>query len=161
MNYPDLNTFRRAVVPIFEKNEERWFGGDIMFAKEAQDRSYVGVISEATVPEIVSKLRSIDCVYSRNLAALKWRKTRDDERVYERASYAYVPEGFFGKYQYHLRLWPHEDGVAVWAHYELNPWVRPASHYDGEGWNPSKGAKWAEEQFEIDGSISAAGVTKQ
>jgi len=156
----DLNKFRRVVVPIFERNEERWFGGDIMFSKEAQNASYVGVIRDRSVEDVVAELRSIQNVYSRNLAALKWRKDPSGARVYERASYAYVPEGFFGKWQYHVRLWPHDDGVAVWAHYELNPWVRPASHYDGEGWEVERGAEWVHENFDVDTSKAKENVSK-
>ena len=158
--YPDLNTFRRAVVPIFERNEERWFGMDIMFSKEAQDRSYVGVITDKSVDEVVAELRSMENVYSKNLACLKWRNSTDGERVYERASYAQVPKGFFGKYQYHIRLWPHEHGVAVWAHYELNPWHSPRRHYNGDEWNPSKGATWAKKHFDIDPSYDKQNIVQ-
>lgn len=158
--YPDLNTFRRIVVPIFEQNEESWFGKDIMFSKKGQNRTYTGVIVDRTVADVVEELQSMENVYSRNLAALKWRETQDGERVYERASYAYVPNGFFGEYQYHVRLWPHEDGVAVWAHYELNPWVRPRDHYNGVDWNPQKGKEWAKNTFDIDESKNMSNVTK-
>lgn len=158
--YPDLNKFRRKVVPIFEENEEEWFGEDIMFSKEAQDRSYVGVIPDKTVSDVVDILKGMENVYARNLAALKWRRSTDGERVYERASYAYVPQGFFGKYQYHIRLWPHTEGVAVWAHYELNPLHSPRKHYAGKEWSPSKGAAWAHEQFDINTSADINGITK-
>jgi len=159
--WPDLNTFRRAVVPVFERNESKWFGRDIMFSKLGQRGSYVGVIKERSVQDIVSELQSMDNVYSRNLAALKWRPTRDGERAYERASYAYVPEGFFGKYQYHVRLWPHEQGTAVWAHYELNPWHSPSRHYNGEEWDPEAGASWVRSKFEIDTTADILGVVKR
>lgn len=148
----DLNKFRRTVVPIFEKNEDSWFNRDIMFSKEAQDRTYVGVIEDRSVNAVVDTLRSMDNVYPRNLAALKWRETADGERVYEQASYAQLPNGFFGKYQYHIRLWPHEGGTAVWAHHELNPWHSPRKHYRGNAWSPSKGAAWANRHFEINSS---------
>jgi len=131
-----------------------------MFAKEAQDSSYVCVLPDRTVKDVVAELRGMENVYSRNVAALKWRLTEDGERVYERASYAYVPDGFFGKRQYHLRLWPHRDGVAVWAHYELNPWVRPASHYDGVGWEEGAGAELVHEHFDVDETKSKNAVTK-
>ena len=159
--YPDLNTFRRAVVPIFERNEQRWFGQDIMFSKQGQDHTYVGVITDKSVEEVVAELRSMENVYSRNLAALKWRETPAGERVYERASYAFCPGGFFGKYQFHVRLWPHEEGVAVWAHHELNPWVHPKAHYAGKEWNVENGAAWVHDNFNVVTTIDKNGVTKQ
>jgi len=56
--YPDLNLFRRVVVPIFERNEHHWFGRDIMFSKEAQDVCYAGVIEGCDVSSVVSELPS-------------------------------------------------------------------------------------------------------
>jgi len=150
--YPDLNKFRRVVVPLLERNEHRLFGRDIMFTKEAQDVCYAGVISGADVDTVVSQLRKMDNTFPCNLAALKWRDTPHG-RLYERASYAYRPEGFRGKWQYHVRLWPHERGTAVFAHKELNPWHSPRKHYHstrGKTWLPHKGIEWVHEQFVVD-----------
>jgi len=158
--YPDLNTFRRIVVPFFERNEHRWFGRDIMFSKEAQGVCFAGVIRDSTVDSVVSELRSMDNTYPCNLAALKYRET-DNGKLYERASYAYRPEGFRGKWQYHVRLFPHEEGVAVFAHYELNPWHSPYKHYTstrGKTWLPHKGIQWVHEQFDIDSSADIAKI---
>jgi len=159
--YPDLNTFRRGVIPIFERNEQSWFGRDIMFTKEAQDVCYAGVITDATVDDIVSQLRSMGNTYPCNLAALKYRDT-PHERVYERASYAYRPDGFRGKWQYHVRLFPYSDGIAVFAHKELNPWHSPIKHYNstrGDTWLPHKGIEWVHEQFDCDTGADIENIT--
>jgi len=154
--YPDLNLFRRAVVPIFERNEHRWFGRDIMYV------CYAGVIRDTTVDSVVAELQEMDNTFPCNLAALKYRQP-DPEKVYERASYAHRPDGFRGKWQYHVRLWNHENGVAVFAHYELNPWHSPYKHYTstrGDDWLPHKGIQWCHEQFDIDTSADIDGITK-
>jgi len=153
--YPDLNLFRRAVVPIFERNEHRWFGRDINVC-------YAGVIRDTTVDSVVAELQEMDNTFPCNLAALKYRQP-DPEKVYERASYAHRPDGFRGKWQYHVRLWNHENGVAVFAHYELNPWHSPYKHYTstrGKDWFPQKGIEWCHKQFDIDTSADIANITK-
>jgi len=180
--YPDLNNFRRAVVPIVEKPVEKALDRDII-CKRGQDYTYVGVIRGRSVDAVAAEINSRNKHYPVNLAALKWRESAhsgyqkdgdkfvgpDDEvvdqlpkehRVYERGSFAYRPDGFFGKYQYHVRFWPHEEGTAVWAHHEINPWYDPKAHYNNVDWNPKKGRKWAEASFDIDTSVSMDGVVE-
>jgi len=162
MNYPDLNKFRRVVVPVFERNERRWFGRDIMFTKEVQDYCYAGTIRSRTVDSVVAELREKDNTFPCNLAALKYVETSDGS-LYERASYAYRPDGFRGKWQYHVRLWPSDKGVAVFAHKELNPWHSPWQHYHstrGDTWLPQKGIEWVREQFDIDTDVPIDAITK-
>jgi len=163
MYYPDLNSVRRTVVPILEQNEHQWFGRDIMFVKEVQDYCYAGTITDATVDSVVSELRDMDNTAPCNVAALKYYSS-DSGRVYEQASYAYRPDGFRGKWQYHVRLWPSEDGVAVFAHKELNPWHSPYKHYTaerGKTWLPHKGIEWVHDTFDVDTSVPIEAITKQ
>jgi len=154
--YPDLNLLRQAAIPILERNEHRWFGRDIMFTKEAQDFCFAGVIKDVDVGDVVSQLRSMDNTYPCNLAALKYRYD-GETKVYERASYAHRPNGFRGKWQYHVRLWNHEDGVAIFAHKELNPWHSPWKHYHskrGKTWLPHKGIEWVHDNFDVNTSAN-------
>lgn len=161
--YPDLNTFRRTVVPLFERNEQKWFGRDIMFTKEAQDVCYAGVIEGAEVDDIVSQLRAMDNTYPCNLAALKYRWV-DGQKIYERASYAHRPDGFRGKWQYHVRLFDYDGDVVVFAHYELNPWHSPYEHYTathGDTWLPHKGIEWVHEHIEgVDPTAAFDGINE-
>lgn len=160
MIWPDLNSLRRSIIPKIEKPVEKYLDRDII-CKRAQNYTYVGVITDRQMDAVIADIASRDKHYPVNLAALKWRADAHDasKRVYERASYAYRPNGFKGKYQYHVRLFPHSDGVAVWAHHEINPWYDPKAHYDGVDWNPKKGRKWAIENFDIDTSVDMDGVT--
>jgi hypothetical protein len=176
------NKFRRTVVPIVEKPVEKWLDRDII-CKRAQDFTYVGVIRGRSVDTVAAEISSREKHYPVNLAALKWRESThsgyqkdgdkfigpDSEvvdslprkhRVYERGSFAYRPDGWAGKYQYHVRLFPHERGTAVWAHYEINPWYDPKAHYAGVDWMPKKGRDWAVANFDIDTTVSKDGVVE-
>ncbi|MBX0325794.1 hypothetical protein EGH21_22510 [Halomicroarcula sp. F13] len=160
MIWPDLITFRRIALPPLERNERRLFGRDVMFSKPLQTRCFAGVVRDADVDDVRYELLAMDDVYPVNTATLKYHETSQG-RAYERGSYALRPDGFWSEYQYHFRLWSHEEGIGVSAHYELNPWVRPRDHYAGVDWQPQPGIEKAWALLDIDSSKTADGILPQ
>lgn len=100
-------------------------------------------------------LRAHPGVYPNNLAELKWfEPSANGRRRYETGSYAYWPEGLFGRRQTHIRLFPDGAGTSVLAHDEVAPlggvgegigaiietaWV----HYRGETLDDASGSERA------------------
>ncbi|RLM60044.1 hypothetical protein, partial [Halorubrum sp. Atlit-26R] len=101
----------------------------------------VGTI-DAPPSEVREEFRSMERVYPNTLASIQYDVV-DGERVWEVGSYAYRPEGFFGMWQYHLRLTPADGGrqTRLWTHYERSAWRAPVRHYRGEGWDAEEGVR--------------------
>lgn len=160
MIWPDLITFRRTVLPVLERNERRLFGRDIMFSKALQIRCFAGVVRDASCDDVRYDLLEEDNVFPVNTATMKYHETSEG-RAYEQGSYALRPNSFWSTWQYHFRLWNHVDGVAVTAHFELNPWVRPRDHYAGVDWQPDLGIEKAREMLDLDTTTSVDGIRPQ
>lgn len=62
-------------------------------------------------------------------------------RRYEVGSFVRRPEGRFGDWQLHVRLFPAGDDTEVWAHWERNPYVAPLAHLREEGYDPAEGRR--------------------
>lgn len=136
----ELNTLRRTLCPLIEK-----VAPQVMAYKEASDREFVGVVDKS-VEATRWWMHSQKNVYANNAAALKYYEV-DGEHVPERGSYALRPDGRFGEWQLHYRLFPHEKGTALSVHWELNPLVRPVDHYNGHKWSPHQGKQKAREHL--------------
>lgn len=115
MSWPDLINFRRAAFPGLDV----LFRDRIKFSFEKYENEFAGVKKGVWPAEFRSQLKAKENVYVNNFAALKYVGSED--RVYEQGSYAYRPEGRFGKWQVHLILFPHVEGTAVVAHREPSP----------------------------------------
>ncbi|PHQ47220.1 hypothetical protein DJ68_03055 [Halorubrum sp. C3] len=159
--WPDLWRFRRRVLPIVDRladgdlDEEldvvdERVGVNLEVAADAlpektgvplQERELVGVI-DAAPAEVRAELRGMKRVYPNTLASIQYDVV-DGERVWEVGSYAYRPEGFLGRWQYHVRLTPAAGGrqTRLWAHYERNAWRAPVRHYRGESWDAEEGVR--------------------
>jgi hypothetical protein len=135
----------------------------IHFAVEVQERAYAGVI-DMTVKEARAWFHSQPNTYANNIASLKYYQTNDG-RVYESGSYAYRPDGYFGKWQLHIRLFEYEhDQVAVFCHWEKSALIRPVDHYNSVGYDTAKGIKklntyLRERQVSIDNSKPIEKIT--
>ena len=80
---------------------------------------------------------------------------RGGQTQYELASCAYRPNGVFGAWQLHVRLFPTPEGQTdVWCHWERNPNVAPIAHLRQEGYDPETGKRRL--QAMLDGSITDA-----
>lgn len=160
--WPDLWRFRRAVLP----HVARLGAGDYPAVDDAvnvdleesipektslplQGRELVGTI-DAAPAEVREEFRSMERVWPGTLASIQYDVV-DGERVWEVGSYAYRPQGFFGVWQYHVRLTPTGDGrTRLWAHYERSPWRQPVRHYRGDGWDAEAGVREIESLFASD-----------
>ncbi len=68
---------------------------------------------------------------------------RDGTPVFEAGSVAVWPDGYRGRWQLHVRLFPTERGhTELWAHRELNLFVRPTEHRAGRTLDPAAGERW-------------------
>lgn len=148
----EFNTIRRYLWPKIE----RWHPPIFAYA-EAKDVELAGVL-EMPIPVARRAIAKSEHVYPNAAAALKYYKV-DGKKVNERGSYAYRPNGRFSKYQTHYRLFPHEAGTAIFAHYELNPLTNPIDHYRGKGWNARKGRRIARKQLNLERDYSVDGIT--
>lgn len=159
--WPDLWRFRRRVLPIVDRLSDGDYdeqldvvgdrvGVDLEAAADQlpektgmplQAREFVGVL-DAPPATVREEFRSMPRVYPNTLASIQFDVV-DDKRVWEIGSYAYRPEGFMGKWQYHVRLTPVDGGqkTALWAHYELNAWRRPVLHYNAVSWDADEGVR--------------------
>ena len=159
--WPDLWRFRRVFLPVLDRLADGDYdeeldvvddhvGVDLEAAADAlpektglqiNTRTLVGTI-DAPPAEVRDELRSMERVYPNTLASIQFDVV-DGERVWEVGSYAYRPEGFFGMWQYHVRLTPAAGGqqTRLWAHYERNAWLAPVRHYRGEGWDADEGVR--------------------
>ena len=173
--WPDLWRFRRAVLPVLDRLAD----GDYDEELDAVD-DHVGVNLEAATDalpektglqlntrtlvgtfdappnEVRAELRSMSRVYPNTLASIQYDVV-DGERVWEVGSYAYRPEGFFGMWQYHVRLTPAADGrkTRLWAHLERSAWRAPVRHYAGEGWDADRGVREIASLFASDERFEA------
>lgn len=60
----------------------------------------------------------------------------------EVASCSYRPDGRFGKWQLHVRLFPTDDGkTELWCHWERNPNRSPIQHLRQDGYDPEEGKR--------------------
>jgi len=157
--WPDLWRARRLVLPVLDRLADGDYdeeldivddhvGVDLEATADAlpektglqlNTRTLVGTI-DAPPAEVRADLRSMERVYPNTLASIQFDVV-DGERVWEVGSYAYRPEGFFGMWQYHVRLTPAAGGrqTRLWAHFERSAWRAPVRHYAGEGWDADEG----------------------
>lgn len=63
------------------------------------------------------------------------------DRTYEVGSCVRRPEGRFGEWQLHVRLFSAPSGTELWAHWEPNPYVAPLAHLREEGYDPAEGCR--------------------
>jgi len=123
--WPDVWRLRRRVIPEIEKSIPQLFA--VGWAGKEQ---MVGVI-DASPAEVRRHLRSQPSVYPGTLASLQYYNGSTG-RVFEVGSYARRPEGLFGKWQVHVRVFPvpgEPERSRIAAHRELNPWFAPIRHY--------------------------------
>jgi len=159
--WPDLWRARRLVLPVLDRLADGDYdeeldvvddrvGVDLEAAADAlpekiglrlNTRTLVGTI-DAEPSEVRAELQSMSRVYPNTLASIQYDVV-NGERVWEVGSYAYRPEGFFGMWQYHVRLTPAASGreTRLWAHYERNAWRAPIRHYRAEGWDADEGVR--------------------
>ncbi|RLM67620.1 hypothetical protein [Halorubrum sp. Atlit-26R] len=161
--WPDLWRARRVVLPVVDRLADGDYDDeldvvdehtsiDVLAAADAlpektglqlNARTLVGTI-DAPPSEVRAELRSMSRVYPNTLASIQYDVDEETgERVWEVGSYAYRPEGFFGMWQYHVRLTPAVGGrqTRVWSHYERSAWRAPVRHYRGEGWDAEEGVR--------------------
>lgn len=158
MLHPDLIGLRRRLLPALERLEDAGIVPEAKYSFRIHDAEYAGVWRGVGVEEARRRLRDMDSIHPRNLAACKYRESDDGSRVYEYGSYAHTTAGFFGKYQTHFRLLPHEDGTAVFAHYELNPLSRPIKHYRGVDRDVEQGKMWVRHHLGLDTNATLDGL---
>ncbi|MDB2283673.1 hypothetical protein PM038_00085 [Halorubrum ezzemoulense] len=161
--WPDLWRARRVVLPVLDRLADGEYDDeldvveghtaiDVSAAADAlpektglqlNERTLVGTI-DAPPSEVRAELRSMERVYPNTLASIQFDIDEETgERVWEVGSYAYRPEGFLGRWQYHVRLTPAAGGrqTRLWAHYERSAWRAPVRHYRGEGWSAEEGVR--------------------
>lgn len=108
------------------------------------DREYLGVWE---VPPAEAR-RRLESTYgfSQQVRAYLHAYERNGAMRYEEASYSYRPDGFFGPWQLHVRLFPTADGeTALWCHWERNPTVAPLAHLRQDGYDPAAGKRRLQE----------------
>jgi hypothetical protein len=174
--WPDLWRARRLVLPVLDRLADGEYDDeieaveghtaiDVSAATDAlpektglqlNTRTFVGTI-DAPPSEVRAELRSMERVYPNTLASIQFDVV-DDERVWEVGSYAYRPEGFFGMWQYHIRLTLAAGGrqTCLWVHYERNAWRAPVRHYRGEGWDADEGVREIASLFASDPRFEAS-----
>lgn len=139
--WPDVWRLRRAIIPPIERAIPPLFA--VGWAGKEQ---MVGVL-EASPGAVRRELRQQPDVYPGTLASLQWTAI-DGDRVLEVGSYAHRPEGLFGPYQTHVRVFPvpgEPSKARIAAHYELNPWYAPIRHYRAVEFDVEQGAVKARE----------------
>lgn len=130
--WPMLSGLRRSIMPIIEQIDES------TLAVEPIEKKEFAFVVKIPVDKFSRQLHNSENVYANNLASLKYIET-DDGKVYERRSYAYRPNGRFGTWQLHYRLFEHEKGTAIFVHWELSPWTDPINHRNGVRWSATVG----------------------
>ena len=176
--WPDLWRVRRLVLPILDRLADGDYdeeldvvddhvGVDLEAAADTlpektglrlNARTLVGTI-DAPPSEVRAELLSMERVYPNTLASIQFDiDEATGERVWEVGSYAYRPEGFFGMWQYHVRLTPAAGGrkTRLWAHYERSAWRAPVRHYRGEGWDADEGVREIASLFASDERFEAS-----
>jgi len=174
--WPDLWRVRRAALPVLDRLADGDYdeeldvvddhvGVDLEAAADAlpektglllNARTFVGTI-DAPPSEVRAELRSMERVYPNTLASIQFDVV-DGDRVWEVGSYAYRPEGFFGMWQYHIRLTPADGGrkTRLWPHLERSAWRAPVRHYRGEGWDADAGVREIASLFASDPRFEAS-----
>jgi hypothetical protein len=143
--WPDVWRLRRRVIPAIEAAIPPLFA--VGWAGKEQ---FVGVL-DASPDEVRRHLRSRPDVYPGTLASLQYYNGSTG-RVFEVGSYAKRPEGLFGKWQVHVRVFPvpgEPSQSRIAAHRELNPWYAPVRHYRAVEFDVEAGA--AEARALLDG----------
>ena len=176
--WPDLWRARRVVLPVLDRLADGEYDEELDVVDEHVDidleagadalpektglqlnaRTLVGTI-DAPPAEVRAELRSMERVYPNTLASIQYDIDEETgERVWEVGSYGYQPEGFFGMWQYHVRLTPAGDGreTRVWSHYERSAWRAPVRHYRGEGWDADRGVRAIASLFASDERFEAS-----
>jgi len=180
--WPDLWRARRLVLPVLDRLADDEYddeyddeldvvddrvGLDLEAAADAlpektglrlNTRTLVGTV-DAPPAEVREELRSMERVYPNTLASIQYDVDEaTGERVWEVGSYAYRPEGFFGMWQYHIRLTPAAGGrqTRLWVHYERSAWRAPVRHYAGEGWDADEGVREIASLFASDERFEAS-----
>jgi len=73
---------------------------------------------------------------------------RDGRTVFEAGNFVYRPDGYTGRWQLHVRLFPTADGLTeVWPHWELNVLVHPDAHRAGKLLDPQAGERRLRERI--------------
>lgn len=68
---------------------------------------------------------------------------RNGTPVFEAGSLAIWPDGYRGRWQLHVRLFPTKHGhTELWAHRERNLFVSPTDHRAGRALDPAAGERW-------------------
>lgn len=176
--WPDLWRARRVVLPVLDRLAdgdydeeieavEGHISIDVSAAADAlpektglqlNTRTLVGTI-DAPPSEVRAELRSMERVYPNTLASIQYDIDEETgDRVWEVGSYGYRPEGFFGMWQYHVRLTPAGDGrqTRLWAHLEKSAYRHPVDHYNGVRWNAEKGVREFQSIFASDPRFTPA-----
>ena len=105
------------------------------------DSEYLGVWEVS--PAVARQRLESTYDFSQQVRAYLHAYERNGAMRYEEASYSYRPDGFFGPWQLHVRLFPtHTGETAVWCHWERNPTVSPLAHLRQDGYSPAKGKHW-------------------
>ncbi|RLM81280.1 hypothetical protein DVK05_09795 [Halorubrum sp. Atlit-8R] len=176
--WPDLWRARRLVLPVLDRLADGDYDAeldvveghtaiDVSAAADAlpektglrlNTRTLVGTI-DAPPSEVRTEFRSMSRVYPNTLASIQYDVDEaTGERVWEVGSYAYRPEGFFGMWQFHIRLTPAAGGrqTRVWSHYERSAWRAPVRHYRGVGWSAEEGVREIASLFASDRRFRAS-----
>lgn len=148
----DLIALRRAVQPTLEAHFPA-----VKFAGHISEEEFAGVY-DASLSETVAEVKSRENTFACNAAKLKYYDTPTGTRVFEHGSYAYRPRWFFGKWQLHIRLFPHVAGTAFITHWEINPYWDPVRHYEADDWDPEAGVKLARKEYDLSESESLEGI---
>ncbi|WP_197052462.1 hypothetical protein [Halobellus rufus] len=152
--WPDVWRLRRRVVPLIERAYPPLFA--VGWATREQ---LVGVV-DASPAAVRRELRAQPDVYPGTLASLQYLR-HDGKRVFEVGSYARRPDGLFGKWQTHVRVFPvpGEPGKSrIAAHHEYNPWYAPVRHYRAVEFDVERGAAEARRMLDRFKWIAAASV---
>ena len=108
------------------------------------DSEYLGVW-EVSPAEARRRLEST-YGFRRQLRAYLHAYEQNGAMRYEEASYSHRPDGFFSRWQLHVRLFPTTDGeTALWCHWERNPNVAPLAHLRQDGYDPATGKQRLQE----------------
>lgn len=147
----DLYRVRQAaLIPL-----DDWVPRGWKLTTRFRESEYVGVW-HTPIEDARRHLKGLDNVYVNNFASMKYmtpkyaplkrdgdsRQGGTPKRVYEHGSYAYRPDGRFGKWQIHVRLFPHPNGCVVGAHREVNALSHPVLHHSGDTLDDEVGVEY-------------------
>ena len=151
---PDLWRVRRVMFPTLDRVvPERIYGA---FVSHTLPREYAGVW-DSSPKQIRQQLRERPDTYPDNVAAQ--RVTTDGHALADHAivtplyacgSYAYRPDGFFGRWQLHVRLYATTDRrTAAFVHWEQNPYVTPHEHLNNIWFDTLVGVERARARYDL------------